>query len=74
MMVLNFIESNILQPLVVHKTVGIPMLLVIISVVAWIQLIGWVGAIIAIPFAVLVLEIIYDREKEYIAHTAHSVE
>lgn len=74
MIVLNFIESNILQPLVVHKTVGIPMLLVIISVVAWIQLIGWVGAIIAIPFAVLVLEIIYDREKEYIAHTAHSVE
>lgn len=74
MMVLNFIESNILQPLVVHKTVGIPMLLVIISVVAWIHLIGWIGAIIAIPFAVLVLEIIYDREKEYLSHQSQIIE
>jgi predicted PurR-regulated permease PerM len=63
---LNFFESKILQPLIVNKTVGVPMLLVIISIVAWIELIGWVGAFIAIPFAVLVLEIIYDREKESI--------
>jgi predicted PurR-regulated permease PerM len=65
---LNFIESKILQPVIVNKTVGVPMLLVIISIVAWIELIGWVGAFIAIPFAVLVLEIIYDREKESIIY------
>jgi predicted PurR-regulated permease PerM len=62
-LILNFFESHVFQPLIVHKTVGIPMLLVIISIIAWIELIGWTGAIIAIPFAVLVLEIIYDREK-----------
>lgn len=66
MLVINFIESNILQPLIVHKTVGIPMLLVIISVIAWIELIGWTGGIIAIPFSVLILELIYDREKFYL--------
>ncbi len=60
---LNFLEANVFQPLIVHKTVGIPMLLVIISIIGWIQLIGWLGAIIAIPFAVLILEIIYDRER-----------
>lgn len=60
-LILNFLEANVFQPLIVHKTVGIPMLLVLISIVAWIQLIGWMGAIIAIPFAVLILEIIYDR-------------
>lgn len=68
-LILNFLETNVFQPLVVHKTVGIPMLLVIISFVAWIQLIGWAGAIIAIPFAVLILEIIYDRIRP-----PHSVE
>lgn len=62
-LILNFLEANVFQPLIVHKTVGIPMLLVLISIVAWIQLIGWIGAIIAIPFAVLILEIIYDRGR-----------
>lgn len=62
-LVLNFLESHVFQPLIVNKTVGIPMLLVIISIIAWIELIGWTGAIVAIPFSVLVLEIIYDREK-----------
>lgn len=71
-LILNFLEANVFQPLIVHKTVGIPMLLVLISIVAWIQLIGWIGAIIAIPFAVLILEIIYDREKKSIL--ADSVE
>lgn len=66
-LVLNFLESNVFQPLIVHKTVGIPMLLVIISLIAWIELIGWTGAIIAIPFAVIILEIIYDRERSSIA-------
>lgn len=65
---LNFFESHVFQPLIVHKTVGIPMLLVIISIIAWIELIGWTGAIIAIPFSVLVLEIIYDREKAALSH------
>lgn len=62
-LILNFLEANVFQPLIVHKTVGVPLLLVIISFIAWIELIGWMGAIIAIPFAVVVLEIIYDREQ-----------
>lgn len=66
MLVLNFIEAYVAQPLVVNKTVGIPMLLVVISVIAWVELIGWTGAIIAIPFSVLALELIYDREKIYL--------
>jgi predicted PurR-regulated permease PerM len=65
-LIINFLETNVFQPLIVHKTVGIPMLLVIISLIAWIELIGWTGAIIAIPFAVVILEIIYDREKTII--------
>jgi predicted PurR-regulated permease PerM len=70
MLVLNFLEANVFQPLIVHKTVGIPMLLVLISIVAWIELIGPIGAVIAIPFAVLVLEIIYDRERASLAAEA----
>lgn len=63
MLVLNFFEANVFQPLIVHKTVGVPMLLVLISIVAGVQLLGWIGAIVGIPFAVLILEIIYDRER-----------
>lgn len=72
-MIVNFLESHVFQPLVVNKTVGIPMLLVIISVIAWVELIGWVGAIVAIPFAVLVLEIIYDREKKTISESPETI-
>ena len=72
-LILNFLESHVFQPLVVNKTVGIPMLLVIISVIAWVELIGWVGAIVAIPFAVLILEIIYDREKKTILESPETI-
>jgi predicted PurR-regulated permease PerM len=70
---LNFIESKVLQPVIVNKTVGVPMLLVIISIVAWIELIGWVGAFVAIPFAVLILEIVYDREKKAILESPETI-
>lgn len=72
-LILNFLETHVFQPLVVNKTVGIPMLLVIISVIAWVELIGWVGAIIAIPFAVLILEIVYDREKKAILESPETI-
>lgn len=72
-LILNFLETNVFQPLVVHKTVGIPMLLVIISLIAWIELIGWTGAIIAIPFAVVILEIIYDRERSSIISSTETL-
>ena len=63
--VVNQIEAHIIQPLVVNKVVGIPPLLVIISILVGAQLAGFVGVILAIPVAAALREFLndYDRGK-----------
>ena len=61
--ILHYIEAYFLQPYVLHRTIGMPMLVIILSIIACFELFGIIGILIAIPIAVLFLEIIYDHGK-----------
>jgi len=53
----------VFYPLVVKKLVGVPPLLVIISLVAGAELAGIVGALLAVPVSVALMEYIDDVER-----------
>jgi predicted PurR-regulated permease PerM len=57
------IESHIIYPLVAKKVIGIPPLLVIIALVAGAELAGIVGALLAVPVSVVLMELVEDIEK-----------
>ncbi len=59
-MILHYIESYLIAPYILHRTVGIPMLVILLAVIACFELFGVIGVVIAIPLAVLILEIVYD--------------
>jgi predicted PurR-regulated permease PerM len=61
--VVQQIENYVLNPMIVKRVVGIPPLIVLVSFLIGISLAGFVGAILAIPIAVFVLEYLGDVEK-----------
>jgi len=61
--IIHYIEAYFLQPYVLHRTIGMPMLVIILSIIACFELFGIIGVLVAIPIAVLFLELIYDRNK-----------
>lgn len=62
--VIQQIESHLVYPLVVKKVIGVPPLLVIIALVAGAQLAGLVGALLAVPLSVAIMEFIDDVERK----------
>ncbi len=70
------IEAHLVYPLVVKKIIGVPPLLVIISLVAGAELAGFVGALLAIPIAVALMEFIDDveRKKRFANETPMDIE
>ncbi len=58
------IEGYVLNPVVAHRTVGIPPLVVLLSFLIGITIAGFWGALIAIPVAVFTLEYLGDLEKQ----------
>lgn len=61
--VVNQFESNLIYPLIVKKIVGIPPLLVIIALVAGYTIAGYLGVVLSVPVAAVILEFIYDFDK-----------
>ncbi len=57
-------ENHLLYPLVVKKMVGVPALLVIISMIIGAKLAGFLGILIAVPVAAIVMELVSDWEKK----------
>jgi len=62
--IIHEIESYVLSPVIAHRTVGIPPLVVLLSFLIGITVAGFWGAIIAIPVAVFILEYLSDVEKQ----------
>lgn len=62
--ILHEIESYVISPVVAHRTVGIPPLVVLLSFLIGITVAGFWGALIAIPIAVFILEYLSDVEKQ----------
>lgn len=57
-------ENHLLYPLVVKKMVGVPALMVIISMIVGGKLAGFLGILIAVPVAAVLMELISDWEKK----------
>lgn len=60
-------ENQLIHPLVVTKIVGIPPILVIISLLIGASLAGFLGVLIAIPISTLLVEIYDDMERQKVA-------
>ena len=70
--VVNQFESNLIYPLIVKKVVGVPPLLVIVGLIAGYTLAGFLGALLSVPLAAVLLEFIndYDKRKRRVARAS----
>ncbi|MDE2030869.1 MAG: AI-2E family transporter [Patescibacteria group bacterium] len=62
--ILHQFENYLIYPLIIKKVIGIPPLVVILSILIGADLAGLWGVILAIPMAVLLLEFYNDVEKK----------
>jgi predicted PurR-regulated permease PerM len=56
-------ESQLIYPLVVRKIVGVPPIISILALIIGAKLAGFVGIIIAVPIATMLMELLDDFEK-----------
>jgi len=56
-------ENHLIYPLVVKKVVGVPPLMVILALLVGAKLAGFLGIIIAVPLAAVLMEFVNDWEK-----------
>lgn len=61
--VIQQFESNLIYPLVVTKVVGVPPLLVILSLIVGVELAGFLGVILSVPVAAVIQEFVADIER-----------
>lgn len=57
-------ENHLIYPLVVRKVVGVPPIIVIISLIIGGQLAGFLGILLAVPVAAVVLEFADDVQRQ----------
>ncbi len=57
-------ENHLIYPLVVRKVIGVPPLIVIISLIIGGQMAGFLGILLAVPIAAVVLEFADDVQKK----------
>lgn len=57
-------ENHLIFPLVVKKITGLPAIFVIISLIVGVKLAGFLGMIIAVPIATVLMEFLGDIETE----------
>lgn len=57
-------ENHLIYPLVARKAIGVPPLLIIISLLIGGKLAGFIGLVLAVPIAAAVLEYVRDVAKE----------
>jgi predicted PurR-regulated permease PerM len=56
-------ENHLIYPLVVRKIVGIPPILVILTLIIGLKLAGFIGVILSVPVAAILVEVLNDIEK-----------
>lgn len=60
-------ENQLIYPLVVQKIVGVPPIISILALIVGGKLAGFVGLIISVPIATMLMEFLSDIEKDKIA-------
>jgi predicted PurR-regulated permease PerM len=62
--ILQQIEEYVLRPLILNRATGVPSLVILLSLVFGAKLIGFMGLILALPIAMVVIELLEDNEKK----------
>lgn len=62
--VVQQLENQLIYPQVVHKVVGVPALVVLLALLIGAKLAGFIGIILSVPIAALIMEFAYDIEKK----------
>lgn len=62
-LIIHQFENHLLYPLVVKKIIGVNPLIVIISLLIGYELVGFLGIILAVPLATLLMEFVNDIDK-----------
>lgn len=61
--ILQQFENHLIYPLVVTKVVGVPPLMVILSLIVGAQLAGFLGILLSVPMAAVLQEVVADLDK-----------
>jgi len=61
--VVQQLESHVIYPLVSKKVIGVPPLIVILAILAGAELYGFLGMVVAVPLATVLMELVDDTEK-----------
>jgi predicted PurR-regulated permease PerM len=56
-------ENHLIYPLVVRKVIGVPPLLVVLGIIMGLQIAGFWGAILSVPSAAVLMELVSDFEQ-----------
>jgi predicted PurR-regulated permease PerM len=71
-LVVNQVQSNIIYPLVVQKTLGVSPVVVILAILAGGQIAGFLGILVAVPLVAALQEYVQDIQKGRRAHAENS--
>lgn len=66
-LVIQQFENQLIYPLVVKKVVGVPPMVSILALLVGAKLAGFLGILIAVPMAAILMELLDDMEKEKVA-------
>ena len=61
--IIQQLESNVIYPLVVKKIIGVPPIVVILSLLIGFTLGGFLGIVVSVPLATVFMEYLGDRER-----------
>lgn len=65
--IIHQFENQLIYPLVVRKIVGVPPIVSILALIVGYKLAGFVGLLISVPLATMLIELLNDVEKNKIA-------
>lgn len=65
------LENHVIYPMVVKKMVGVPAIISILALVVGAELAGFLGVLVSVPVAAVIMELINDFEERKVAAKPH---
>lgn len=66
LIIIQQVQANIIYPYVAKRTIGVSPLIVIIAIAIGIKVAGFFGALLSVPFAAIIMEILGDMRMRHI--------
>lgn len=68
-LIIHQLENNLIYPLVVKKIVGVPPILVILALIIGWKLAGFLGLLLSVPVATMLMEYLSDLQRDKVPAT-----